>query len=64
MGVTYLPPAHAEWQLLAGDESALPAILAILEHAPATLAPTRCAHTVDAVSHTGGCGSYWMPRRT
>ncbi|MFD8283221.1 siderophore-interacting protein [Streptomyces solisilvae] len=37
MGLTYLPPAHAEWQLLAGDESAVPAILAILEHAPASL---------------------------
>lgn len=38
MGVSYLPPAHAEWQLLAGDESAVPAILAILEDAPASLA--------------------------
>ncbi|MEU4905303.1 siderophore-interacting protein [Streptomyces sp. NPDC022067] len=38
MGLTYLPPAHATWQLLAGDESAVPAILAILEHAPASLA--------------------------
>ena len=37
MGMSYLPPAHAEWQLLAGDESALPAILAILEQAPASL---------------------------
>ncbi|WP_329066600.1 siderophore-interacting protein [Streptomyces sp. NBC_01429] len=37
MGVSYLPPAGAEWQLLAGDESAVPAILAILEHAPASL---------------------------
>ncbi|WP_327391682.1 siderophore-interacting protein [Streptomyces sp. NBC_01186] len=37
MGMSYLPPAHAEWQLLAGDESAVPAILAILEHAPASL---------------------------
>ncbi|RDG38767.1 siderophore-interacting protein [Streptomyces corynorhini] len=37
MGVSYLPPADAEWQLLAGDESAVPAILAILEHAPASL---------------------------
>ncbi|MFD7814619.1 siderophore-interacting protein [Streptomyces sp. NPDC059785] len=38
MGVTYLPPDHAEWQLLVGEESALPAILAILEHAPDSLA--------------------------
>ncbi|AGP52508.1 siderophore-interacting protein [Streptomyces rapamycinicus] len=37
MGMSYLPPAHAEWQLLAGDESAVPAILAILEDAPASL---------------------------
>ncbi|GHJ33561.1 siderophore-interacting protein [Streptomyces hygroscopicus subsp. sporocinereus] len=37
MGLTYLPPAHAGWQLLAGDESAVPAVLAILEHAPASL---------------------------
>ncbi|MFF5568249.1 siderophore-interacting protein [Streptomyces sp. NPDC012623] len=37
MGMSYLPPAGAEWQLLVGDESAVPAILAILEHAPASL---------------------------
>ncbi|MFC4498823.1 MULTISPECIES: siderophore-interacting protein [Streptomyces] len=37
MGVSYLPPAHAEWQLLVGDDSAVPAILAILEDAPASL---------------------------
>lgn len=37
MGITYLPPADAAWQLLVGDESAVPAILAILEHAPASL---------------------------
>ncbi|MFD0021316.1 siderophore-interacting protein [Streptomyces sp. NPDC058382] len=37
MGISYLPPAHASWQLLAGDDSSVPAILAILEHAPASL---------------------------
>jgi NADPH-dependent ferric siderophore reductase len=32
-GVSYLPPAHARWQLLVGEESAVPAILGILEKA-------------------------------
>jgi NADPH-dependent ferric siderophore reductase len=36
-GITYLPPAHAQWQLLIGEESAVPAILSILEDAPASL---------------------------
>jgi NADPH-dependent ferric siderophore reductase len=31
IGVTYLPPARTSWQLLVGDESALPAIAAALE---------------------------------
>ncbi|MCA1188255.1 MULTISPECIES: siderophore-interacting protein [unclassified Saccharopolyspora] len=34
IGVSYLPPDDARHQLLVGDESAVPAILAILEHAP------------------------------
>jgi NADPH-dependent ferric siderophore reductase len=37
MGVSYLPPGGASSQLLVGDESAVPAILAILEQAPASL---------------------------
>jgi NADPH-dependent ferric siderophore reductase len=37
MGITYLPPEDAGWQLLVGDESALPAILAILDAAPGSL---------------------------
>ena len=37
IGVTYLPPARTSWQLLVGDESALPAILAILEDAPTSM---------------------------
>jgi NADPH-dependent ferric siderophore reductase len=32
-GVSYLPTAHARWQLLVGEESAVPAILGILEKA-------------------------------
>ncbi|MFJ7280565.1 siderophore-interacting protein [Kitasatospora sp. NPDC098663] len=38
MGLTYLPPPDAERQLLVADESAVPAVLAILEDAPASLA--------------------------
>jgi NADPH-dependent ferric siderophore reductase len=37
MGTTYRPPQHAQWQLLVGDETALPAILAILDQAPPSL---------------------------
>src|SRR5690606_27522664 len=32
----YAVPEHATWQLLVGDESAIPAIAAILEHLPAS----------------------------
>ncbi|WP_433158054.1 siderophore-interacting protein [Kribbella sp. CA-247076] len=34
-GAEYRPPADTAWQLLIGDESALPAVAAILEQAPA-----------------------------
>lgn len=37
MGTTYRPPEHARSQLLVGDETALPAILAILDQAPPSL---------------------------
>ena len=36
-GCTYAPTPAATWQLLVGDESALPAILAILERSSCTL---------------------------
>ncbi len=36
IGLTYNPPPPGCWQLLVGDESALPAIASILEQAPAT----------------------------
>ncbi|WP_275291903.1 siderophore-interacting protein [Amycolatopsis sp. La24] len=37
MGTTYRPPEHAQSQLLVGDETALPAVLAILDQAPPSL---------------------------
>ncbi|RFU88063.1 siderophore-interacting protein [Streptomyces triticagri] len=39
-GYDFRPPADTDWLLLAGDESALPAIAGILEHLPAGL-PVR-----------------------
>ncbi|MFC7304319.1 siderophore-interacting protein [Streptomyces monticola] len=37
LGTMYLPPPHATWQLLVGEESAVPAILSILDDAPDSL---------------------------
>ncbi|MDJ1134563.1 siderophore-interacting protein [Streptomyces iconiensis] len=68
MGVTYQPPAHAEWQLLAGDESAVPAVLAILEDAPATLTgevflevPSTEDFRKD-ITVPGGVHVHWLAR--
>ncbi|MFW6642407.1 siderophore-interacting protein [Nocardiopsis algeriensis] len=36
-GVYHLPPPGTDWQLLVGDESALPAVVSILEQAPEDL---------------------------
>lgn len=46
-GVDFLPPPHAERILLAGDETALPAIAAILERLP----PTASGHAIVEVPH-------------
>ncbi|WP_159945650.1 siderophore-interacting protein, partial [Nocardiopsis sp. FR6] len=65
--VYYLPPEGVDWHLLAGDESALPAIAAILEQAPPDLEghayleiPTpddiRDLHTPPGVQ------VHWLPR--
>jgi len=44
---SYEPAADASWQLLAGDESALPAIGAILDHRPDALASTVFVELAD-----------------
>lgn len=68
MGMTYLPPAHAQWQLLVGDESAAPAIWAILEHSPASMAAEvflEVPSTADVrtdISVPEGVRMHWLAR--
>ncbi|WP_242584610.1 siderophore-interacting protein [Amycolatopsis sp. 195334CR] len=68
MGVSYLPPDGVGGQLLAGDESALPAILAILENAPDSLAAEvflEVPETADIrhdVVKPEGVRVHWLPR--
>jgi NADPH-dependent ferric siderophore reductase len=67
MGTTYRPPVHARSQLLVGDETALPAVLAILDQAPPSLAaevylevPT--AADVRDVAAPPGARIHWFSR--
>ncbi|MZE78865.1 SIP domain-containing protein [Streptomyces sp. SID5475] len=66
-GATFLPRPVDGWQLLVGDESALPAILAILDGAPADMR----AHVFLEVPHASdirrvavpdGVELHWLPR--
>jgi NADPH-dependent ferric siderophore reductase len=67
MGTTYRPPERARSQLLVGDETALPAILAILDQAPPSLTaevylevPT--AADVRDVTAPAGTRVHWFSR--
>ncbi|MFE4574415.1 siderophore-interacting protein [Streptomyces chartreusis] len=67
-GHSYAPPGTAAWQLLAGDESALPAILAILERSAADL-PAEVFLEVPVsedirteVTMPPGSTMHWLPR--
>ncbi|HEY3470414.1 MAG TPA: siderophore-interacting protein [Amycolatopsis sp.] len=67
MGVGYLPPPGVSWQLLAADESAVPAVLAILDHAPADLVAevfleVPSAADVREVEAPPGVRVHWLPR--
>ncbi|MGW5746017.1 siderophore-interacting protein [Amycolatopsis sp. NPDC003861] len=67
LGVSYLPPPGVSWQLLAGDESALPAILAILEHAGAGLVAEVFLEVpspadVREIEAPPGVRVHWLPR--
>lgn len=69
MGITYLPPSTAEWHLLVGEETALPAILSILEHAPSSLAaevflevPSAADIRPDVIAPPGA-RIHWLPRK-
>ncbi|MFB4421761.1 siderophore-interacting protein [Streptomyces sp. QL37] len=68
MGLTYLPPADAERQLLVADESAVPAVLAILEDAPASLVAEvflEVPETADIrkdIEAPEGVRVHWLPR--
>ncbi|MEA5360058.1 siderophore-interacting protein [Amycolatopsis sp., V23-08] len=67
LGVSYLPPSGVAWQLLAADESALPAALAILENAAADLVaevflevPSKA--DIREVEAPSGVKVHWLPR--
>lgn len=67
-GRVYGPPADAAWQLLVGDESALPPILAILEQSADELAaevfievPTS-DDVRDGIAMPTGSAIHWLPR--
>ncbi|MFD6421789.1 siderophore-interacting protein [Streptomyces sp. NPDC060198] len=67
-GRRYTPAPGAAWQLLVGDESALPAILSILEHSGGALPAEVLVEvpTGDDVRHgftpPEGVNIHWLPR--
>ncbi|MFF1920094.1 siderophore-interacting protein [Streptomyces sp. NPDC058221] len=67
IGTTYRLPEHAQEQLLVGDESALPAILSILDTTPPTLAThvyveVASAADIRPVETLAGSRIHWLSR--
>ncbi|WP_017573741.1 siderophore-interacting protein [Nocardiopsis halotolerans] len=66
-GVYYLPTEGTDWHLLVGDESAVPALLSILEQAPADLRGLAFLEVpspddVRPVRAPAGVEVHWLPR--
>lgn len=66
-GIAYTPPESARRQLLVADESAVPALLAILENAPADLLgqaylEVPLSDDIRSVSAPEGVTVHWLPR--
>jgi len=63
---SYAPPADTQWQLIAGDESALPAVAAILERRPDRVAAQALIEVPDTDDRQplGRCGTIvsWFSR--
>ncbi|MFE9683198.1 siderophore-interacting protein [Streptomyces sp. NPDC006285] len=67
IGTTYRLPEHAEGQLLVGDETALPAILSILDGTPPSLATevyleVATAADIRSVEPPAGARIHWFAR--
>lgn len=66
-GIYYLPPDEADWHLLVGDESAVPALLSIVEQAPKDLRAQVYLEVpspgdVRPVAAPPGVEVHWLPR--
>lgn len=67
-GCCYLPPEGTDSQLLVGDESAVPALLSIIEQAPEDLRAevyleVPSAEDIRDVSAPEGVRVHWLPRQ-
>ncbi|GAB3710491.1 siderophore-interacting protein [Nocardiopsis nanhaiensis] len=67
-GIYYLPPVDTDWQLLVGDESAVPALMSIVEQAPEDLraqvfleVPSQ--RDVRQLDAPPGVDVHWLPRQ-
>lgn len=66
-GIQYLPHDEAAWNLLVGDESAVPALLSIIEHAHETLRAevfleVPSAADIREIDTPEGVTLHWLPR--